>query len=613
MNRIDQMTDYPESGVSSLVPDLTQSLDAGLQAIESKFENLGQNLQMVYAESEILTNGIMTSVDSMTDKSKDGLMHHIEAIVNSSLLSLSGCRDTISGSLGRITAGTGHLTQLCSICEKMKKSAAFLNIVGLNIGVEGSRSNEATEMFGDFGLEIKSLAENIGNISETIYSDSKTVQADSLTVHKDITGSMDAFNTLSDSTKQAVQLATQEMETIGQLASRTLEKAGDHSREISRLIGEIVMSIQFHDIARQQVEHIISALNDAVSLLEQQSQDSNEEQVEKADQTKGRVYSVLALQAAQLKQVITEGQQVYENIQSSFEQIGHEVDQLVKNISASRSERGQRADLEQDVKAFQAELEKLLHLLAEGNDLEEKIRKTMDRSSEAVSTLSQYTDQVNNINIDLQYKAINAIIMTSKLGEKGATLEVLAKNVRDLSNESNALVEEVLGIIKVITELSQGAAGPNSAEHEGNTIETASLDIDLAEGISRISDAFEQYQKNSSGAGERSGAIMDTIGNISHELDFFPEWLQGCTTDLETLETLLESLNVWKDFAKDGALDTVDDIALRYTMESERRIHEQLTGKVEEDSGEDEADTVDDILFSDGEKEDELDDNIELF
>ena len=601
--------DPAEAKINALLPELSKALATGLHDIEPGFEVLGQTLQTVYGDSETLTKGIMASVDTMTGKSDTSLLHHIGKAVNDSLSVLSGCSESIAGSLENITACSGYLTTLCTVCEKIKKNAGFLNIIGLNLSVEGGRTHETTEMFRDFGDEIKRLAGNMSQISTTIYENSDQIQKKQLIVQIDISDSIKTFDTLSESTKHAIQRTTEELKTIGHLASQTLEKAGNHSREISSIVGGIVMSIQFHDIARQQVEHIISALEDLVSTFSPAGE-SPPETWEKDDSQKGHIYSILTLQAAQLKQVINEAQKIYKKTLDAFGQIGNEVDQLMENVAVSRSTNLEDANLEQRFDEFQENIETLRKLLTQGNELELSIEKTMERSSSGVATLFKFTDQVSNINIDLQYKAINAMIMTNKLGNKGATLEVLSSSVRDLSKDSNQRINEVLTIIQSITDLSKKeaqAVDDPPKNRENNDAFRMTLD----ESVSRISTTFEDYRQHCARAEEISREIMGAIEETKRHLHFIPQWIQGCEQIRETIDKLLEELHSWKTLANTLPEDAKENISQRYTMESERRIHEALSASNEGSENESFFSETDDSETMD--EDDDLDDNIELF
>lgn len=619
MNNIKRTPEPLTARLLSLLPELSRDLEADLHTIEPHFACLGQGLQTVFTESSDLAKEIINSANRTSDKSQGSLRHHIEEIVDASLTVLSGCRETITASLQNITASTNYLRELCAICEIIKKKATFLNVVGLNISVESCRTSEVMAMFENFGKEIKALAGNIDEISATIHDNSQKVRTDQLAVYTDITGSIKTFDELSKSAETAVQHALEEIQTMGDLASLTLEKAGRHSQKISTIVGEIVMSIQFHDIARQQIEHIISALGDISALM-----DTGTGTPEFADETfendvsvkKGRAQSIMALQSAQLRHVLGETEDIYEKMQTAFKNIGHEVDQLIKNVAASRSKKTEKSDLEQGFRNFKAKLEKLRQLLGRGNELEKQIKETMDKSSRAVSTLSHHTAQVISINIDLQYKAINAIIMTSKLGEKGATLEVLARSVRDFAGELDTLVKDVLNKINSIMDLA-GSSDPGSENLLEPAGDIGASALSLDDGILHISEAYERFRQTSFQAEERAGKLMQFIANTGKDLDFFPEWIDGSKRVLKELENLLKDLAPWKGLGYDPSTGAEDDIAQRYTMERERRIHEQLKTSGEnntEKTGENIQEKHDQAVeFSDSKQEDDLDDNIELF
>ncbi len=583
----------------AVIPPLSKSLEDGLHGIEPRFQDLGQDLQNLYAESEALTKEISAFAGTMSGGDTGGILLQIEKIVNKSLAGLSGCQEAINESLGSINSGTAHLAELCSICERMKKSSNFLNIIGLNISVEGSRTDEARNMFGGFGEEIKALARNIGDISSKIQKDSRQVQTDQLDVHREITQGLDFFNRISESTQDAVRHAEEKMESIGNLAAQTLDKAGGHSREISQIVGEIVMSIQFHDIARQQVEHIVSALDDIGSLMQEEEAAQDEDKLV----CRGQIQSLLTLQAAQLKLVVDDARDVYEKMKDAFGRVSAMVDQLTQDIAGSDSEEAKTMDLGYEVKNFQTKLEKLQELLTKGDDLESKIGETMDRSATAVSVLSQYTDQVNNINIDLQYKAINAIIMTSKLGEKGATLGVLARGVRDLAAASNTQVGDVLNVIEAITKLS-GGEGPAARGEAQESGQTEPEDMSLEHGVEQIAQSFEQYDQTFSNAGQRAGILLESIAKTVEDLEFMAQWSLKNEQAFQQIQDLLEELRPWEDLIKNLPQDKAEKIAQRYTMESERRIHEQMAG-ISSESGPDQN--------GGGSEDGDLDDNIELF
>ena len=77
-------------------------------------------------------------------------------------------------------------------------------------------------------------------------------------------------------------------------ASGTARHIESGTREIASTIGDIVMSLQFHDITRQQIEHVKEALGTVISRIREEGHAMSEKAL--------FVREVCSLQAAQLSQ-----------------------------------------------------------------------------------------------------------------------------------------------------------------------------------------------------------------------------------------------------------------------------------------------------------------------
>ena len=564
--------DRPLDKLISFLPGLSDTLQAGLNGIEPGFGAIGQILHTVCADAQELTKGIEASVGHLNVDSDTSLLNHVGEIVEGSVSILSGCRDSILASQEKIAVRSDDFNRLCFVCKQMRKNSGFLNILGLNIHVEGSRTRKTAEVFKGFGGEIKTLAAKLGETIAAINSSAEKVQSDQVSIQNDIADNMKYFDTVTASTQNAVVHATEEIQSISNQAAMTLKAAVSHLANVAGIASEIVMDIQFHDIARQQVEHIISAMQDILDIFN--TPVSTPDSVWKNnDQKKGGAYSILTLQSAQLCLVHAEACRVYKQIENAFARISSEVHELMKEVAVSGSEAKGGTTLEKGFRSFQAKVENLQQLLVKGDELEEEILASMHQLSKAVSTLLQYTDQVNNINIDLQYKALNAMIMTNKLGEEGSAFEVLSRNVRDLSRESNDQVREVLDIIQSITDAFEKASAQlvNPIKEDTNSNDFGLL---VSQCIERIDGAFNEYKQECDQAVLLAGDIMSAIKKTQEKLGFFPRWIEECQQVLKMLDASINELSSWKELSMSLPKGARDEIAKRYTMESERRIHE---------------------------------------
>lgn len=324
-SQIDQVDD--DQGTEKLalaLPQLAQRLQAGLQKISPGFETLGDILGSVHSDSEKLMACIKSSVNHFNVDSQKSILHDVGKIVEHTLLSLSHCRNCVSGSLCHIVACSDYLTRLGQVCTKMKKNSDVLQIIGLNVRAETDRTRIMAAMFKGLWGEIARLAAKLGKAASLIHTNAQKVLADQISMQSRISQRMKSFDP-AVSLKKKVARTNEDIRTIGGHAAMTLEKAGDHSLKISGIVAEIVMAIQFHDIARQQIAHIISGMEDILAILQVGSRE-NDHMWENDDQKKAGAYFILGIQAAQLKRVNAEANKVYENIGKAFEQIRMEIE-----------------------------------------------------------------------------------------------------------------------------------------------------------------------------------------------------------------------------------------------------------------------------------------------
>ncbi|RPI75717.1 MAG: hypothetical protein EHM45_14540, partial [Desulfobacteraceae bacterium] len=317
--------DKNDSNGSTLVAkisSLRNNLQELLKKIEPKFVRLGQKMQTVYADSKGLGQLTVNAAQTIEGGSEDSLLARIGNLARHSLEDLRHSQKEIDQSLEKVDRGVEHLAGLYRMCSAIDKTAMVLHVVGLNIAVESCASLESRTMFRVFVEEIKKLSQKMNIISQSIRNDSSRTLNSQLLAHQNIMKGLAQLQALTAAAEKTVAEAVERINQLMTLSFKGLEKAGEISREISRQVGEIVVSIQFHDITRQQIEHIADALKDAETLLH----DSGALNAAKAgrSQIMSKAYSILLLQLEQLKLVIAEIDNAHQKAETAFEKIGIE-------------------------------------------------------------------------------------------------------------------------------------------------------------------------------------------------------------------------------------------------------------------------------------------------
>jgi methyl-accepting chemotaxis protein len=461
------------------------------------------------------------------------------------------------------------------MCAVIDKTAMVLHVVGLNIGVESCASLESRAMFQIFVEEIKLLSKKMNAISQNIRDDSSQSYNNQQMAHQKIMGGLVQLQTLTQAAEKTVGQAVTRINQLMALSYKGLEKAGAISKEIYHQVGEIVIAIQFHDITRQQIEHIADALKDVEHLM----RDPVLLNKGRANRPRilGKAYSILLLQLEQLKHVITEIDNAHQKVETAFEKIGREIQDLVGSLNPTDTGKD-RDEAETDpFLALKAGLENLAGLFNQGRELSRQMEQIADQASAAAATLTKHIDRVRGIGMDLHLKALNAIVKTAHLNDKGKTLEVLAQEVNRLSNQSITFVDNVVGVLELITALAKNLAQhtwSKSAALSGG--ETGGAKDTLAGGIAAVTGAYDRFKEDTQTALKYSEDLESSIRQIRCELGFLSTLSARLNSDLASLQDLVNNLAAWSHEAHPAAAHEIKDLSARYTMQKERDIHDEL-------------------------------------
>jgi methyl-accepting chemotaxis protein len=544
---------------------LSAALERIMDGAEPRFLDLGGRLQSLYADADDLVNQTRRAAAAVGEGGEGGLLAHLDEMAHDALADLKARREAIARRLRDLTGSAEQLLRLSEICAGLGKTGLSLNVVGLNIAVESSRSAASGEMFAVFTDEIRGLSRRISQISESIRDAGVQNRRDQLAAHKKIQGSLDSLSRLVGEAESIVGGSLERIHELMDFSREALERSSESSREISRRVGEVVVAIQFHDISRQKAEHVSAAIADAVSLLR--------EPAEPLPVIRGRVHRLLTLQGGQLREMVDEIYAARRQAARAFQSLNSAVAGLVAD--AGLLEAGERAEdrLAHHRRGLEKGLGQLRELLRRGRDMDEEIRRIAEDGAEAASGLSEHIDRVRGISFDLHLKALNAVVKSARLQEEGLALEVLAQEVSKLSTQSGGFVDDVVEILESLVSLSLDLDLMEDGEGE------TAADRNIAEGLSEMAARFDQFQADAALAPERSRALQAEIEAAGQTLGFLDSLGRELSGQIGELADIVDRFAPWSAAAWRGSAETLEHAAHRYTMESERRLHSRYFDK----------------------------------
>lgn len=571
---------------------------------EPQFINIGNNLQEIFSSAEGLTNISRETAMLIDGESNENILGNIGDFSRTSLSKLNACREDVTNVLPKVETCSSNLKRLYDMCPVIKTIAKKLNIVALHISMESSRSKECEDMFNFFVQEIRQLANKVHGISFKIRDDSEKAKKNQIADFSSITDRKDKLNSLADNAHRSVEDNVHYMEKLIQVALKTMRRAEVHSKKIYNQVAEVVVAIQFHDIARQQIEHVVKTLEEIRSFFNENTSDepnSNGNQLKSLAKT----YLVLSLQVEQLNQVTKEIHDAYKKIQRSFHEIGTEVDVLVKGMIGLSENTDSTRYSGNPFEQLISGLAQLNKIITQGKEMARMINSNLKSSAKTAKDLASHLIEMEDISMDLHIKAINALIMSKRLGQEGKTLSILAEDVTEVSLDSNEFVLDVVEILKVIEGLAANLSCLSI--EEGNLLDEKSAHQDnLSNSIDILSDVYDDFLQKSAQSVEESKMLRNKIFQLESELEFLAKMENSLSVQQDSLNGIIKNITpfITKESIESNDLEHLNK---RYTMEIERGVHSRALKK------EISAAVFDNNNGKNKDEEDNLGENIDIF
>lgn len=342
------------------------------------------------------------------------------------------------------------------------------------------------------------------------------------------------------------------------------------SQQIGLHIGQGVVALQVGDSTRQRIEHVHEALCIAANLLDPESPPIINDNLDKSEDT-AVASSICRLQSAQLNAALTE-------FDSEMNKIAELLQQLA-NDSESLSLRGQTLSGagENGKDSFLEKLEKKLEAVNVLVQESYHARVIVDQAAVAVSTsisnMDAQTSRLAEIVIDMTMLGMNAVLKSTRLGQSGKGLNVIALELRNYAlqvvsgiKELKPAIDEVMRIIRQFSEAGQ--------------TQKAGRMMQIKDRMASAIKTFRLSGKN----------MLEASTDLEKEADNVGKLLNQAVLQLESRheirEILLKAVAFIDDFAAgfdngiqpdERGVAYIDDMLFdSYTMECERETHNEI-------------------------------------
>jgi methyl-accepting chemotaxis protein len=496
------------------------------------------------------------------------------------------------------------LPQVETPLEEFRKIHKKLRMLGISTKIESARLGSAAAGF-------ETLANDVEMLSVQVIDKSAQIACQIAKLARLLRDTLACFSAIEQQQKTrarqvigALSVSLGELTKINERCHDAIGVISHVSSSISSKLGQVVMSLQFHDIVRQQIEHIVSAFNTvmstAVAQHEAGAHDINEE-----------FSAVTELQAAQLQHSADELEAALNRISSSLGGIVVDVTSMVGDIRAIAGVAGS-ADSSR-FSQMASDLAVVNESLQECSEANRQLQSAIEDVEVTVQTVSEHVEFIEKVGSEIELIALNSQIKAARTGTEGAALAVLAEAIQRLSLDTltqtttvTTTLKDITGEIKGMNQVADTVSVALDREVTGIMLELGRLLMMLQELNGRIVSTVAGMERGIEGLAEDIGTAMNSLSEQQEMVSSLHEGVATLTL------IVAEARSELPELAAQQVATRLKELSSNYTMQSERAVHERLYGKSGDSSGFEEF-SMDSQAPQPAADDDGLGDNFELF
>jgi hypothetical protein len=552
------LVDYPTAAGVETLGGITTELESLNRDTEQEFLKIGSKV----AEF-IDTVNLMSSDLSLLAELASGEQGQRASDA------LNGVLDVSTGMQGRGQEGSRLLgtmsrqaTRLKQTLSQFSGTVATFHSLGLLTRIETARLGNAGADFGNLAEEVRLLARNVQSRVESVLDTAGEL------IPRIECALQEAAVLQEGQAKNLPLLISQVSENLSSFREMQREareasvRLGTQYGEIAEAFKRLIVSLQFNDITRQQVEHVIE-------VLRRLNSETAAEDGALLIQRHGAA-SVLELQSAQLANAANKFSASVASVAKNLDQIAANSVKMVGESSVLSGLSGKNSFFRQMERGCAA----ILSALTQCAGADEATGATSDGLAEKIGLMRASVEEIRTIETQMRRIAMNARISAEHLGPSGKALSALADSIKQRAFESrqgsDSLMETLQLMSELVTQLS-AHAHPEGAESETRDL--------CFEGMRSAVDDLRASQETSAiqitQITSRGDGICEDLAGTRNSFSIGVRFTDAVDRTRGRLGVIADEVRA--RFAGDGNNNKADalglaQLAAHYTMQEERDI-----------------------------------------
>lgn len=257
---------------SKAVPVFSRQLESVMKETDAAAMQLGSSFERISRqthEQAESTKGIFASIEGGGQGHRN-LMLESENALHKVLNDLSESVALVKSTTDSLGVIVNDLQSVRGVVGEIDVIAKNIRLLSLNASIEAARAGEHGRGFAVVAEEVRRLADTSHSAAFKIRDSVKNISSSVENIFEKINASSAEIADYISSATSAINDTMSRLNMIMQNANEKMELVGKDTETLSVEIGNVVFSLQFQDITRQKMEHVIEPLkhfNERITAL----------------------------------------------------------------------------------------------------------------------------------------------------------------------------------------------------------------------------------------------------------------------------------------------------------------------------------------------------------
>jgi methyl-accepting chemotaxis protein len=568
---------------------------------EDEFLQIGSEVQGFYQRSTDITRMSNQLVEIVSNDCVTSLAARLRQMMADMDTYLVEARTRSGDSCNTLEMVLDLLRQLSEPMVGFQKMNKTLRMLSISTKIESSRLGEMGSGFVNLAMDVEKLSHQVNEKSAVILAHQRllaTMIASNLINVRSTEAGQDAQVALS---LKETAARLEELVTVNERCTLFGITVSTISAEITANISEVVSSIQMHDMTRQQIEHIVEALERLSGKLAGYKSDAADN--DRFQALIAESGDVCELQEAQLRFAAAELYMAVCSILDNLREVADKQSAMAHETQKVTGVAGSSGT--SFVDAMSHEMTAVTATLASCALADQDMSDTMKKVAQTISEITTFVTDIEAIGSEIDLIALNAQIQAAHTGPEGAALGVLAEAIKRLSDEAMRQTDAVAKTLTKINAITKHLSVDIDGDEKQLGGRITRIQEEVAEILRALADINTELLLLLSGLSGRVASLTDDVEQLTSRIEVHEQAKGMSERVLAALEQIVAQARLIIP-ASSEFKQNLHHMEERYTMESERHIHEALARKR---SGQD----VVDIQANAHHDDSEFGDNVDLF